>query len=76
MRLPCSNREPPLRPNALAGKRQRKAKPVRSAFKGAQWAADYLFGEMSTSPVSESHAVAHSFQNRAEVERSDSCACF
>ena len=28
------------------------------------------------SPVSLSHAVAHSFQNRAEVERSDLCACF
>jgi hypothetical protein len=31
---------------------------------------------MSTSPVSPAQAVAHSFQNRAEVERSDSCACF
>src|SRR5262245_35128668 len=31
---------------------------------------------MSTTPVSPSHAVAHSFQNRAEVERSESCACF
>jgi len=31
---------------------------------------------MSMSPVSPSHAVAHSFQNRAEVERSESCACF
>jgi hypothetical protein len=27
-------------------------------------------------PISPSHAVAHSFQNRAEVERSESCACF
>ena len=31
---------------------------------------------MSTSPVSPSQAVAHSFQNRAEIERSESCACF
>ena len=31
---------------------------------------------MSDSPVSLSQAVAHSFQNRAEVERSESCACF
>ena len=31
---------------------------------------------MSTSPVSPSQAVAHSFQNRAEVERSQTCACF
>ncbi|HAB18118.1 MAG TPA: hypothetical protein PLX89_26775 [Verrucomicrobiota bacterium] len=32
----------------------------------------FAFGEMSTSPVSESDAVAHSFQDRAEVERSGS----
>ncbi len=31
---------------------------------------------MSTSPVSPSQAIAHSFQNRAEVERSEFCACF
>jgi hypothetical protein len=26
--------------------------------------------------VSLAHAIAHSYQNRAEVERSESCACF
>jgi hypothetical protein len=31
---------------------------------------------MDTTPKSPSNAVAHSFQNRAEVERSESCACF
>ena len=31
---------------------------------------------MATSPISPSHAITHSFQNRAEVERSESCACF
>ncbi len=31
---------------------------------------------MASTPVSPSHAVAHSFRNRAEVERSQSCACF
>ena len=35
-----------------------------------------LLGLMDTSPVSPSHALTHSFQNRAEVERSESCACF
>ena len=33
-------------------------------------------GVMSTTPISPAHAVAHSFRNRAEVERSESCACF
>ena len=31
---------------------------------------------MSASPVNPARVVAHSFQNRAEVERSESCACF
>jgi len=31
---------------------------------------------MSTSHVNPVHPVAHSFQNRAEVECNDSCACF
>ena len=31
---------------------------------------------MDTSTISLSHAVARSYQNRAEVERSDFCACF
>ena len=35
-----------------------------------------MLGVMDTSPVSLSHAVTHSFDNRAEVERSDSCVCF
>ena len=33
-------------------------------------------GVMTTSPFSPSHAVAHSYLNRPEVERSESCACF
>jgi hypothetical protein len=31
---------------------------------------------MSASLISLSHAIAHSYKNRAEVERSDQCACF
>ena len=31
---------------------------------------------MDTTPISPSHAVAHSFQNRAEILASESCACF
>jgi hypothetical protein len=31
---------------------------------------------LATSPGSLNKAVAHSFKNRAEVERSEACACF
>ena len=30
----------------------------------------------SSSPISLSHAVGHSFKNRTDLERSESCACF
>ena len=36
----------------------------------------WSLGVMSTSPANLSQAVAHSFQNRVEVERSEFCACF
>lgn len=33
-------------------------------------------GMMSTARINPAQAVAHSYRNRLEVERSESCACF